>query len=121
MPSKPLLAKGPASTTAITIQISEPKTAAATELKEANWAAGFHFFDRDSMRFFRSRVIPTVYAGPGGVFFVTSEQFDEKSTRNFTVRKFDPKTGGVDTLGEFNKSSRADALRAARNAAKSSI
>ena len=89
-----------------------------TELKEANRAAGGHFFDRDTMRFFRSRVVPIVYAGPGGVYFVTSEQFDDNSARKFTVRKFDPATGDVDSVGGYCKFDRAEALSMARILAK---
>ena len=86
------------------------------ELKEANRAAGGHFFDRDSMRFFNSRILPCIYTGPGGVYFVTSEQHDHES-RTFTVRTFSPKTADVNTFGEFNEMSRGEALSAARAAA----
>ena len=40
------------------------------EIREANRAAGHHFFDRATMEFFRSKVLPGVY---GGRFFVTEE------------------------------------------------
>lgn len=45
-----------------------------------------HFFDDNTMTFFRSEVCPGVY-GEGGDFFITSEQFDEDSPRRFTVRE----------------------------------
>lgn len=71
------------------------------EIKHANSEAGRHFFEADTMRFFRSRVCPKVHNGPGGVYFVTSEQFVSMSghaeRRTFSVRRFDPKTG--DTHG----------------------
>jgi len=47
---------------------------------------GSHFFDDNTMTFFRSEVIPEVY-GEDGDFFITSEQFDETSPRRFTVRE----------------------------------
>ena len=83
-------------------------------------AAGSHFFDRGTMKFFRSRVLPTVYTGPGGVYFVTSEQFNDTSARRFTVRAFDPAKADINTLGEFNEMGRAEALALARRAAKAS-
>ncbi len=68
-------------------------------IKQANREAGFYFFSPDSMRFFDSRVLPTVY---GGRFFITSERsgFDDP-TRTYTVREFMP-DGSIETVGEFN-------------------
>jgi hypothetical protein len=94
-----------------------PETVA--ELKDMNRAAGGHFFDRDSMRCFRSRVLPNLYAGNGKVYFLTSEANYDGSARAFTVRVFDPATGDVDTFGEFNKWTRGAALGIARQAARS--
>ena len=48
-----------------------------------------HFFGRTTMRFFNSRILSAVYQGPGGIFFVTSERFDELP-RHYTVRRFFP-------------------------------
>lgn len=90
------------------------------DIKAANRAIGGHFFDRDTIRFFASRVLDTVYEGPGGVFFVTSEQFrgsTHTEPRNYTVRKFDPETGSVDTMSGFNNLTKGKAQRAARDAA----
>jgi hypothetical protein len=86
------------------------------ELKEMNRAAGGHFFDRAAMKSFRSRILPRVYTGPGGVYFVSSEQH-EGGPRQFTVRRFDPQTASVDSFGEFGKWSEAGAKSAAREAA----
>ena len=52
---------------------------------------GSHFFDRDTMRFFRSRVSPPVLVLPdGSALFITSEQFRDHrgyvETRKYTVR-----------------------------------
>lgn len=56
------------------------------DIKQANRDAGFHFFDRDTMRFFDSRILSQVYSGPGGVFFVTSER-GPAGPRGYTVRQ----------------------------------
>jgi hypothetical protein len=45
---------------------------------------GSHFFDPSAMRFFNSRILPTVY---GGRFFITSERFDDATPRAYTVRE----------------------------------
>jgi len=67
------------------------------EIKQANRAAGYHFFEPSTMRFFRSRVGDTVY---GGRYFVTSEQFDWSSPRLYTVRVAnDDRT--IDDVGGF--------------------
>jgi len=68
-----------------------------TEIKAANSKAGFHFFDPDTMRFFRSQ-IGKLYQGIGGVFLVTSEQFSSYSWRGYTIRQVTPATGDVNTV-----------------------
>lgn len=74
-------------------------------IKAANRNHGGYFFSPDSMRFFNSRVSEKVHQGPGGIYFVTSEQFDARSTRLYTVRRFDPSGKGIDTVGEFQQHS----------------
>src|SRR5262245_32369660 len=84
------------------------------QLKRANAEAGQHYFEPSTMRFFRSRVMPTVTAGR---LFVTSEQSDYNAPRFWTVREFMP-DGGIETVGEFQEyTSGAAAQRAARRAA----
>jgi hypothetical protein len=74
-------------------------------VKMHNKDAGHHFFDRETMRFFSSRLCATVHEGMGGVFFVTSEQrkgFEcADGPRRYTVRRFNRSTGAVDTVGKF--------------------
>ncbi|GAB3843207.1 DUF7447 family protein [Hymenobacter jeollabukensis] len=72
-------------------------------IKAANHKHGGHFFSPGALRFFRSRVSEKVHQGPGGIYFVTSEQFDERSPRLYTVRRFCPTSRGVDTVGEFQQ------------------
>ena len=80
----------------------------------ANKCAGGHYFDTDTMRFFRSRVDDELF---GGRFFVTSEQFvsgARRDARRYTVREA-MNTGSIDTLSEFGE---FGTLRSARTAAK---
>ena len=68
------------------------------QLIRHNTYAGNHFFKPFNMRFFNSR-----YQGVPpykGRVFVTSEKFDWKSPRYYTVRCIRP-DGGIDTIGEF--------------------
>ncbi len=82
------------------------------EIEAANTAAGYHFFEPATLRFFRSKVYPEVY-GQRGTYFVTSEQFDARSPRLYTIRTIDWECR-ISTVGEFQQ---YPTLRAARKAA----
>jgi len=77
-------------------------------IKSANRQAGYHFFDPESMRFFNSKVYPTVYEGPDGIYFVTHEIFESSDRvtveKQFKVRQFDPANGKVTTHGPYLRS-----------------
>lgn len=71
---------------------------------------GSHFFDKDTMRSFRSRLIDVTYTLPGGVcVFITSEKhvtyypFYHADPRRYTVRTFNTLTGEIDEVGEFQQ------------------
>ncbi len=84
-------------------------------IRAANAAAGGHFFEPATERFFRSRTLPTVYEGAGGIFFVTSEQ-PPHGKRAYTVRRFNPATRAISTVGEHCKLSRRVAVQLAQQA-----
>ena len=68
------------------------------------------------MKFFNSKV-HSVYPVKGredAACFVTSEQFDERSQRKFSVRKID--ACKIDTVGDFQKFLFLDDARAAARA-----
>src|SRR5262245_48465902 len=93
-----------------------------TEIKERNKAAGYHFFERSTMRFFNSKIESRVYVGPNGIYFVTSEQFVRSNgiadPRKHTVRQFNPETSDINTVTKFNEIRfRDDALAKARELA----
>lgn len=93
-----------------------------SDIKAANAAKDGHWFEPATLRFFRSRVGDTVYQGPGGVYFVSSEQFVDSrgnaDERRFTVRQFDPESGDINTVGEFNKLTRSAAITEAKRLAR---
>ena len=94
-----------------------------SQIRRANERSGSYFFSPGAMRFFRSRIGRRVFEGPGGVYFVTSEQFvyndprgggSQVHPRKYSVKKFDPATGEVDAVVEFQEFSTSEA--AARRA-----
>jgi hypothetical protein len=76
-----------------------------------------HFFDKDTMRFFDSRlsgkgykIIPTK-----NVYFITSEQYHDSQgsrPRKYSIRVIE-KEGNVKTIGEFQQ---YDSMESAKNA-----
>jgi hypothetical protein len=91
------------------------------QVQQANTEAGYCFFSPSQLRFFNTRVLPKVYEGPGGVYFITSERFvssDERVPgRKYTVRQFDPETGDICIASTYARMSRAEAIAAARRLA----
>lgn len=77
-----------------------------------------HWFDRDSIRFFNSRLSAEVHptGSPYVYLFVSSERCDwgDNHPRLYSVRSYDLRSGSVDTIGEFQGYATA---RAARKAA----
>lgn len=73
-------------------------------IKDANANAGYFFFEPDTLRFFRSRILPTVHPVPNGGLFVTSEQFEDsrgnRDARKYTIR-FAHDSGKIESVGEF--------------------
>ena len=70
-------------------------------LKAACRAVDNKFFTKGAMEFFRSKIETGII---GGVYFVTSEQFDDETPRLYTVRKAERQENGrlsIETVGEF--------------------
>ena len=67
------------------------------DVKRASQAIGHHWFEPDTMRFFRSRIGRTLY---GDRYFVSSEQFDDTTPRLYTIRTVND-CGAIGTLGAF--------------------
>lgn len=93
------------------------------DIKDAARANGSHWFDPDTMRSFGTRVLPTVYQGPGGIYFVThDDQYRRELPKRYTVRTFDPDTARIGNHGELNEHSTAEeAKAAAKEAAKGGL
>ena len=71
------------------------------EIIEDAKQAGSHFFDTATMKFFSSRILPTLY---NGRYFITSERdsYRDSNPRVYTVREY---MGGGDirTVGVFGQ------------------
>lgn len=86
-----------------------------TQVRELNRDAGHHFFNPDTLRYFRSRISRRVYPAIGCTYFVTSEQFDDTTPRRYTVHVIFP-SGNIRSMGEFQDyATREEAHRAAYN------
>ena len=90
-------------------------------IRKANKDAGQFWFSQGTMRFFRSQVENTIYQGPGGVFFISSEQFVPSDgsvcPRRYTVRRFNPLTADIRTVREFDEMSKEQTIELAKRCA----
>ena len=77
--------------------------------------ANCHFFEHDTMRFFKSKVVSDYAAeidGGAAYRFITSEQFDSSSPRLFTVRELRVRSEHRHvTVGEFQQHKTKDAAK----------
>jgi hypothetical protein len=81
-------------------------------IREADQRAGRFFFSASTMRFFSSRILPTIYQGPGGIYFLMSEQFrgsDGVAPRKYSIRQFTPEPVNIRTVAGFNQMSKKQA------------
>jgi len=70
------------------------------DIKRNNKKAGYHFFDKDTMRFFNSRIETGLYKDNT---FITSEQFDYNSPREYTIRRALNDGIKIETIGELGQ------------------
>lgn len=78
---------------------------------------GSHWWDPDTMRMFGTKVVSPVYQGDGGIYFVTRDKAYDGSLSH-TVRKYDPTTKEVDTVGDLcDYRDKRPATKVARNLA----
>ncbi len=70
-----------------------------------------HWFDRKTMKFFGSKLYPTIY---GGKYFITSEQ-PPHGPRVFSIRAYDQVNDDISTVGQLGQYA---TLKAAKDAVK---
>lgn len=84
------------------------------EVKDKNRGAGQFWFSSGAMRFFNSRVGSTAYKDKSGrkAYFISSEKYDYKTPRKYSIRVADLNTGNINTIGDFQEfRTRASAMR----------
>ena len=59
--------------------------------------SGCHFFKKETINFFSTVFESGIFQGPGGVFFVTSEQYFENYPKVYKVREYNPVTNRIMT------------------------
>ena len=85
------------------------------DVKQANKNAGYYFFSKDTMRFFGTRIVSTLYKN--NTFITTDYTGFERNNRAYSVRVFHPETGIVNTAkfpdgqSTFNKFSTIESAR----------
>lgn len=84
-------------------------------IRDSVRSSGSHWFDPAAMQSFRTHLLSDVYHGPGGIYFVTSEQLPHEP-RACAVRQFIP-PAEIETIGEVAEMSRGRAKRLARRLA----
>jgi hypothetical protein len=77
--------------------------------------SGSYFFADDSMKFFQSRILETVYPGRNVYYFITSEKDSWGGPRRYTVRSYDPVDHSIATVGNFGELSKGDAIKLAKS------
>ena len=87
------------------------------EIRDAAAAAGIHWFEPGSMRFFGTELSRTIYQGKGGIFFITSEK-PPHGARRFSVRRFHPDDSSISTVGEFCVLTYAAAVTLAKHSSR---
>lgn len=85
-------------------------------IQEAMRKEGSHWWDPDTMKCFGTEVLPEVYEGTGGVYFVTKDK-DYKGDKAYTVRQFYPDSNGISTMQGLAKWSRRGAVSLAKELA----
>ena len=79
-----------------------------SEVKSIIKSKGHHFFDKDTMKYWGTRIETSVFKNG---CFVTSEDNYNKTERLYTVRRFDGES--IDTIGEFQQYKTKESAREA--------
>jgi len=69
------------------------------DVRAANEQIGNHWFDRSTMKFFKTRIESRLIAGKR---FITSERGPHDMRKRFTIREAQP-DGSIDTIGNFQQ------------------
>jgi hypothetical protein len=94
---------------------ADAKTMPLSLMQSINRAHGFHFFDKDALRFFDGKIETSGFKNGDTVLFVTSEQFhgsEGSEPRKYSVREMNLKEGNIETIAGFQAfRTKQDAMR----------
>jgi hypothetical protein len=79
-----------------------------SDVISANKQVGGHWFERSTMRFFKTKIESRLIAGKR---FITSERGPNDARKRYTIREAKP-DGSIDTIGEFQQFSTLAQARA---------
>lgn len=70
-----------------------------------------HWFDKGSMRFFKSRPPQYAYYTPkeNAYYFISSEAFSGSQNRKYTIRRVNVSSGEISSVTEFNTLTKSQA------------
>lgn len=57
-----------------------------------------HWFEKDTMGFFKSKIADSLLYGPKVIYFFSSEK-GPNGIRRYSIREYDPETGSINTVG----------------------
>lgn len=70
-----------------------------TKIREHLDRIGSSYLSDDAIKFYRMRIYPQIYQGPGGIFFVVNEVMrDYHGERRFLVREFRPNDSFLNSI-----------------------
>ena len=72
------------------------------EIKDKSQKLAKHFFNQDTMRFFKSRISELTWKIEKSIYFITSEKNRYEDPRKFTIRE-STELGDIKTIGEFQQ------------------
>ena len=113
-----------------TPSLKRSKTTSMSDIKSIANEQGYSWFDKDTMKYFNSKIESPLYEKDGKKYFITSERYDDESPRKYSVRQIEyyDKKGNPAKSGKLNVSSvgeggstgtgfqEHDSLQAAKNA-----
>lgn len=72
------------------------------KLRKLNQKAGYHFFDKKTIKFFDSN-IETYPSNPYFLFITSERDKPRQKVRYYSIRRFDPKSYKVENISEFQQ------------------
>ena len=91
-----------------TIELEVPDYGSPMDLDDIKRVAatmGSHWFDPETLRFFRCRINPRITTAADGWYFISSEQSSWDAERRYSIRRvsWEREDFTIDTIGDFQQ------------------